>query len=227
MTNLRIKIGEKTNRLTLLEYKGSYKGHCIGLFKCECGLITEKRINRVYNNQTKSCGCYNKELSSLKFKGNKNGFKHGYSKKDGIVNSLFYTYSSMKQRCTNPKSLEYNNYGGRGIIICDEWLNSYESFYLWATNKGYKKGLHIDRVNNDGNYEPNNCRFVTPYLNNRNKRVNIWVEYKGEAMILKDLSTLTNVYANTIKSRMKKGMSAEEAVSIPNRKGNKLDINLK
>ena len=76
----------------------------------------------------------------------------------------------MKTRCYNPNFIYYCNYGGRGIIICDEWLNDFKAFYEWAINNGYKEGLTIDRINNDGIYEPSNCRWITRAEQNRNQR---------------------------------------------------------
>ncbi|WAX23877.1 HNH endonuclease [Latilactobacillus phage TMW 1.1397 P1] len=76
----------------------------------------------------------------------------------------------MKQRCNNPKVKGYKNWGGRGILVCDEWKDSFYSFYLWATNNGYNHGLTIDRIDVDGNYEPSNCRWVTMKVQANNKR---------------------------------------------------------
>lgn len=83
---------------------------------------------------------------------------------------LYYTHNAMLYRCYNPKSTAYKNYGGRGIKVCDEWKNSRVSYVKWCLANGYKKGLQLDRINNDGNYEPSNCRFVTPKENSSNRR---------------------------------------------------------
>lgn len=84
------------------------------------------------------------------------------SKTHGLSNSRIYNvWNCMRQRCSNPKNSHYSAYGGRGISVCPEWQNSFESFYAWAINNGYKDTLEIDRINNDGNYEPSNCRWVT------------------------------------------------------------------
>lgn len=86
---------------------------------------------------------------------------------------IYKVWSSLKDRILNPKNKDYNNYGGRGITICDEWKNDFKSFYNWAMLNGYEenKGLSIDRIDNDGNYEPSNCRWSTRTIQNRNQRI--------------------------------------------------------
>ena len=81
---------------------------------------------------------------------------------------LYYVHQGMKSRCYNKRVKNYHRYGGRGVFICDEWLNDFEVFLKWAKDNGYKKGLEIDRIDNNGNYEPYNCRFVTSEVNTRN-----------------------------------------------------------
>ena len=83
---------------------------------------------------------------------------------------LYKIWSAIQQRCCNPKMIRYKDWGGRGIKLCGEWLHNPEMFIKWALENGYKKGLQIDRINNDGNYTPDNCRFVTPAENMHNKR---------------------------------------------------------
>ena len=91
------------------------------------------------------------------------------SKKHGECNSkLYMVWSSMKARCTNPNSKDFPRYGGRGVMVCPEWNDNYKSFSLWAKSNGYREGLKIDRRNNDGIYEPNNCRWVTQEIQSRN-----------------------------------------------------------
>ena len=96
--------------------------------------------------------------------GNKYSYKHGES-----FTRLYNIWAMMKQRCTNPKAENYPNYGGRGITICPEWTNDYTKFRDWALNNGYKEVLQINRIWNDGNYEPSNCDWVTILENNRNQ----------------------------------------------------------
>lgn len=97
---------------------------------------------------------------------------------------LRFCWSAMKQRCYNQKNKQYKDYGGRGISICDIWINDFISFYKWAIKNGWEKGLTIDRIDNDGNYEPNNCRFITREYQNRNtSRVKL-IEYDGNFLTL-------------------------------------------
>lgn len=92
----------------------------------------------------------------------------------------------MKERCYNKRAINYKNYGGRGIVVCDEWLKDNMSFYIWSIKNGYKKGLSIDRIDNNGNYEPSNCRWTTRKEQNRNTRKNVFITYNGETRCLFD-----------------------------------------
>lgn len=89
---------------------------------------------------------------------------------DKFIDSIRHRWTSMKQRCYNSNCKDYKNYGGRGIIVCEEWLNDSFTFILWSLDNGVAEGLHLDRENNDGNYEPNNCRYIPIAENNRNMR---------------------------------------------------------
>lgn len=123
--------------------------------RCDCGKITIVRSDSLTSGKTKSCGCYNTTCrikpESIK--------KH----------KLYRVYWAMKSRCYKKSDKHFNRYGGRGIHICNEWLNSYECFYEWAMKNGYQEGLSIDRIDNDGNYEPSNCRWITIQEQQKNK----------------------------------------------------------
>jgi len=130
-------------------------------YKCPyCFTIYETLKFNIPKNGKTNCGCMTNELK-----------KH--TTHNLTSTKLYRVWSSMKQRCFNIKCTGYENYGGRGISVCEEWKNDFISFYDWAMQNGYKEGLTIDRKNNDGNYEPNNCRFVSVKIQNMNKR------YKG------------------------------------------------
>ena len=140
-----------------------------GIYKCGfCGEEFKARSHHIKSGNTKSCGCY--------------------TKKHGLRNTRLYNiWSSIKTRTLNLKHIQYNDYGGRGIIICDEWKNDFMSFYNWAMSNGYEenKGLSIDRIDKDGNYCPENCRWTTRVIQGRNTRIpkNNTSGYKGVSFV--------------------------------------------
>ena len=143
-----------------------------GVYKCGfCGTEFKANTNDVVQGKTRSCGCYSKRRASETHK------THGLGS-----TRLYNIWADIKRRTLNPKNKRYSDYGGRGITICDEWLDV-QNFYNWAITNGYEedKGLSIDRIDNDGNYCPENCRWTTSIIQNRNKRIhkNNISGYKG------------------------------------------------
>jgi hypothetical protein len=144
-----------------------------GLYKCGfCGTEFKACTQSILRGKTKSCGCYNIKLTKER------NIKHC---KSGT--KLYNIWKSIKGRVLNPKHKHYNDYGGRGITICEEWKNDVKAFYNWAISNGYEenKGLSIDRIDNDGNYCPENCRWTTQTIQSRNQRMkkNNTSGYKG------------------------------------------------
>ena len=122
---------------------------------------------------------------------------------------------SMYCRCYYPSTNGYERYGGRGIKICDEWINNPQSFYDWAINNGYQKNLTLDRIDVNGNYEPSNCRWATKEEQDNNRRTNRKITYKGETKTLSQWCRKYNIGKTTLSDRLKSGMSIEEALNKP------------
>jgi hypothetical protein len=145
-----------------------------------------------------------------------------FSEKHGQRHSRLYRiWDGLRRRCNDPKAASYKSYGGRGIKVCPEWDNDFQSFYEWAMANGYEEDLTIDRINNDGNYEPNNCRWVTPKEQAKNKRNTPYVTYNGMIKTQREWDNYFGLRPGTINKRITiKGMSAEKAMQglMPNQK---------
>lgn len=190
-------------RLTVIKLDTTKNG-TRWLCKCDCGNIKSINAYLLKSNATKSCGCYNKEVARSRMTGKKFGFKHGLSK-----HPLMSVWDGMVQRCTNRNNINFSSYGGRGIDVCDEWKNNYKSFYDWAINNNWSKGLQIDRINNNGNYNPNNCRIVTRSVNMRNTSRNKMLSNNGVRKCVADWAIEFNVRSNTIITQLRRGWTEE------------------
>lgn len=139
---------------------------------------------------------------------------------------LYKVFIAMKQRCYNSKCVSYKNYGGRGIKICEEWLNSYDTFFTWCINNGYQVGKVIDRINNDGDYSPDNCRFANNYISLRNRRNVRVIEYSGEKKCLKEWAAILDIPYSVLQNRLKKGLPPSIAFNKDYKKPKRVkDIN--
>ena len=175
--------------------------HCI----CDCGAEKDVEASSLKCGDTKSCGCYHNENQGNLAR------THGLSK-----HPLYRIFRKMVERCENQNCKSYKDYGGRGIKICDEWRTDFFSFYAWANANGYEAGLSIERINNDGNYEPSNCRWATKIEQNTNRRTSRFIEYGGMICTLSEWSRITNIPAWKISDRIDRlKWSIADALTTP------------
>lgn len=131
---------------------------------------------------------------------------------------LYRILGCIKQRCYNKKHIAYKNYGGRGITVCDEWKNDFMSFYNWAINNGYNDNLTIDRIDNNGNYQPDNCKWSTDIEQSNNKRTNHYLEIGGERKTLIQWSREKNIPYDCLISRLRRGVPNDKIFNAVNYK---------
>jgi len=176
------------------------------LCRCECGNKKSVRSDCLKRGQVKSCGCLKDEQDEK----NLGRETHGMT-----GTRLYGIWLGMKARCYNPKKKRYDNYGGRGIEVCDEWQNDFEAFMLWAKDNGYKNNLTIDRINNDGNYSPENCRWSTNKKQANNRSSNINIEYRGKEYTLLQIAEKLNLNSKMLYERYRKGDRGKRLLRAP------------
>lgn len=155
--------GGRFTRIKVISLFGIEKNKAIWNCKCDCG--NEKKIsgNSLRRGLTKSCGCLHKESSNINIKGASRSRTRIYL--NGKIHPLYSVFQGMKQRCFNKKSKIYKWYGEKGISIFKEWVECADNFVIWCEKNGYQKGLQIDRIDRNGNYDPKNCQFITKVEN--------------------------------------------------------------
>lgn len=176
------------------------------LCRCDCGNLTIARASNLRSGNTASCGCFHMEQLVLQH------ITHGRS-----TSIIYRNWATMIQRCKNPKMHNYERYGGRGIKVCDEWQQSFELFYAHVSNLPHfgEKGRTLDRVDNEGNYEPGNVRWATATEQGRNARNSRWITHDGKTQHIKDWAEELGIGYGTLKSRFRYGWSAERALETP------------
>ena len=209
-------IGKKFNRLTVLELVGTDKyGNTKFLCECDCGNRKILLGSKVKGGRTKSCGCLHSETARNNTK------KHLSSH-----TKLYSVYAQILSRCFCKTNKNYHNYGGRGITVCAEWAdkeNGFDSFYKWAIQNGYNANAEfgkctIDRIDNNGDYEPNNCRWVDIKTQANNKRQNHLITFNGKTQNVTQWATELGFTKSTLFNRIRKGWSIEKMLTTPVKK---------
>ena len=194
-------IGKRFGRLTVIAEgeKPSKKSEFHWVCQCDCGNITKPiRGSTLRLGRSQSCGCYQLECARKTFT------KHGL-----YGSRICRIYYGMKYRCYSRSASNYNRYGGRGITVCDDWLNDFRSFYDWAMSHGYDDNLTLDRIDVNGDYCPENCRWATQKEQGNNRRNNVFLEINGETKTIAQWADESCVPHGTIYYRFKKGITAE------------------
>lgn len=189
--------GEQFERLLVIERVENKNSHTMWKCKCKCGNEIIANGTDLKRGKYKSCGCLRLEKVT----------KHSLSN-----TNLYYVWCCIKKRCCNINYKQYINYGGRGVTVCNEWLNDFTAFYNWAMSNGYKEGLSIDRIDVNGNYEPSNCRWVDMKTQQNNRRNNHLVSVNGVTHTIAEWAMITGLKYDTIKSRLKRGWTEYDAI---------------
>lgn len=202
-------VGNKYGRLLVIERAESLNGRTRWRCKCDCGNECIVHSSSLKSGNTTSCGCYKRENA-----------KKLYSTVRQNDKRLYGVWNGIKQRCFNKNSKSYRNYGGRGIKMDREWANNYEAFYNWAIQAGYHSGLEIDRIDNDGDYCKDNCRFVSRDVQASNKR-NVKLYTIGKTtQSLPEWCRQYNIDYYLVRQRVfKLGWPLEKALVTPNQQG--------
>ena len=192
--------GQKFDRLLVIKESNIKKGgktcwECL----CDCGNYKIVVGTNLTLGKSKSCGCLHNELLTQR------NITHNQRH-----TKIYEIWKTMKQRCNNPNLKNYKNYGGRGIKVCDEWINSFESFYEWSMQNGYSPELSIDRIDNNGNYCPENCRWTTRYNQSRNRRNNHYITFNNDTKIITDWAIFFNINPKNISSRISQGQDIQK-----------------
>ncbi len=197
-------IGKRFGRLVVLHRGGKTRKHFV--CQCDCGNKCEVSSDNLKNGSTSSCGCYHKERQPYCHR------THGYSGE-----KLYKIWKGMRRRCESHSHKNYDRYGGRGIKVCEEWDKNYLVFREWALSNGYDENAKssentIDRIDNDGDYCPENCRIVPMKTQTRNTSRNILVTYNGKTQTITDWAAEVGIKYSTLRNRIANGWDTAAAL---------------
>lgn len=199
---IAVRVGQRYSRYVVLRQASNDQAGTRWYCRCDCGVEKIVSSRSLRAGTTMSCGCYLKEIKVT----------HGQSRL-GEVTVEYLTWSRMIARCENPKTRNFDLYGGRGIRVCTRWRNSFEAFF---EDMGPRPPRHsIDRIDVNGDYEQSNCRWTTMTVQSRNRRNNRWLEYRGERRVLSDWATILGIGKQLLRWRLQNGWSVERALETP------------
>ena len=205
-------IGQRFGILTVIEDAGNDpRGNSMWLCKCDCGNTKVIRGSKLKEGQYLSCGCQWHAYNEKRNEGiRKSKITHGLS-----GTRLYYIYENMMKRCYDQNAEKYPNYGGRGITVCEEWRTDRQAFFDWALSNGYTEELTIDRIDVNGNYCPENCRWATQKEQANNRTSNRYLEYNGETHTVIEWAELIGMSPGTLYARIENGWTTEKALTTP------------
>lgn len=202
-------VGKRFGRLEVLSFSHNIGYTKYFLCRCDCGAEKTIAKNALTTGKVVSCGCKRSESFARLVESQK--LPEHYLQLGKI-------FRGMVKRCYDKRSNRYHRYGERGISICDEWMDDINAFRKWAVDHGYRPGLSIDRIDNDGNYCPENCRWVDSKAQSNNYSRNVFVEFDGKRQTLSQWSRELNIPTSTLHNRIRvKGWSIERALTQPRR----------
>lgn len=187
--------GKRYGKLTVIKFSHKKAGKYYWLCQCDCGKIKAIVSCSLKSGNTKSCGCEMNKHSTIGERTKTHGQSH---------TRLHNIWLDIKKRCNSVTNQAYERYGGRGIQVCKEWMEDYMNFYNWAVSHGYNENLSIDRIDNNGNYEPNNCRWTTKKQQANNRRTNVYITKDGITKTLAEWSDILQENYFKLYSRYRK-----------------------
>lgn len=195
--------GERYGRLVAASYQGPgpQKRGSLWLFRCDCSAELVRIAGDVRRGMIRSCGCAQIDSQVRRLR------THGRSR-----TPEWATWNTMKMRCTNPNNPVYRHYGGRGIVVCDRWLNSFAAFFEDMGERPSPKH-RLDRIDNDGPYSPDNCRWATQKEQCRNTRQNRLITFRDETLCITDWAARLDIHPVTLHLRVKKGWPLDRALT--------------